>query len=339
MKNKQDLGALDIFRIIATALVILIHAPALLYISDTGNIILSGAVARIAVPFFFTVTGIFTDFTSAENIKRLVLKTLVLYAAATAVYLPYGVYSSSVKAVLFDGTFYHLWYFPALITGAVIVFALYRLPKPLPLIIASALYVFGLCGDSYSVLARNIPAINAALNFLSGIFSFTRNGLFFAPIFLMIGNIIGKRIQEPRRRKTGLRLYIPCLMISLAALILERLLLRDMIAGMIGNMFAALVPCTVFLLLTLTSVKVKPMPKLRTISMWIYILHPVILDLCSGVYNGYDTASGTLSEGAVSTICKAALAVCTAAVAAVLLSRKKRDACRTSIHEKISERI
>lgn len=333
MKSKRDLGALDIFRIIAAALVILIHAPALLYISDIGNIILSGAIARIAVPFFFAVTGIFTDFSSAENIKKLVLKTLLLYAAATAVYLPYGAYSSSVKAVLFDGTFYHLWYFPALITGALAVYALNKLPRPFQVIIASALYIFGLCGDSYSVLARNIPAINAALNFLSGIFSFTRNGLFFAPIFLMTGNIIGERISATRRR-SHMGVYIFCLIISLAALILERLLLRDMIEGMIGNMFITLIPCTIFLLLTLTSIKIKPLPMLRTVSMWIYIVHPVILELGSRIFNISDTA-----EDIKSAICKAALALGIAAVSTVLFSRKKRSPYRTKINEKISGNV
>ena len=326
MRDKKDLGALDYFRITAAALVILIHAPAISALGDTGNLILSGAIARIAVPFFFAVTGIFTDFSSAESLKKLVLKTLLLYAAATAVYLPYGTYFSSVKAILFDGTFYHLWYFPALITGALVVFALSKLPRPLALVIVSILYVFGLCGDSYTILARNIPAINAALDFLSGIFSFTRNGLFFAPIFLMIGNIIGKNIRNSNRRKFGLKLYLPCLALSLSALIAERFALNDIIFGISGNMFISLIPCTIFLLLTLTSIKTKPVPILRTISTWIYIVHPVILDL---IFNISDTPD---MENAVT---KVILSLCAAAVFAVLLSRKKRSSLQTKTPEKI----
>lgn len=319
MRYKNDLGALDIFRIIAAALVVVIHAPSA---DGTLNLIFKGAVARIAVPFFFAVTGMFTDFQSAENVKRLVSKTLVLYIAATAVYLPYGAYSSSVKAMLFDGTFYHLWYFPAVMIGAVIVYALYKLPRSSVFVIASALYIFGLCGDSYAGLTRNIPAINAVADFFSGIFSFTRNGLFFAPIFLMIGNIVGEKIKPPRR-KNGVKVYAPCLVISLAALILERLALRDIAVGMLSNMFISLVPCTVFLLLTLTSVKVKPRPNLRTVSMWIYIIHPIIIDLINRLSNGYDISSGTLSADAKSTVYKAVVALSIAAIAAVLLSKKK----------------
>lgn len=321
MRYKNDLGALDFFRIIAAALVIVIHAPSA---DGTLNLIFKGAVARIAVPFFFAVTGMFTDFQSAENVKKLVSKTLILYAAATAVYLPYGAYSSSVRAILFDGTFYHLWYFPAVMIGAVIVFALYKLPQRFAFIIASALYIFGLCGDSYAGLTRNIPAVNATAEFLSGIFSFTRNGLFFAPIFLMIGNIVGEKIKPPRR-EYGVKVYASCLVISLAALILERLALREIAVGMLSNMFISLVPCTVFLLLTLTSVKARPRPILRNVSMWVYIIHPVIIDLINRVSNGYDACSGTLSADAASTVYKAAAALAIAAIAAVLLSKKKHE--------------
>ncbi len=332
MRYKNDLGALDFFRIIAAALVVVIHAPSA---DGTLNLIFKGAVARIAVPFFFAVTGIFTDFQSAENVKKLATKTLVLYAAATAVYLPYGAYSSSVRSMLFDGTFYHLWYFPAAMIGALIVFALYKLPRSAAFAIASALYIFGLCGDSYAGLARNIPAINAALDFLTEIFSFTRNGLFFAPIFLMIGNVIGKKINDPRNCGYGIKVYAPCLAISLAALIIERIALRDIAVGMLSNMFISLVPCTVFLLLTLTSIKMRPRPNLRTVSMWIYIIHPVIIDLINRVSSGYDVSSGTLTADAKSTVYKAALALSTAAIAAVLLSKMKHGTRRADVRENI----
>ena len=56
MKTKY-FGAFDYFRIIAAALVVSIHAPAVPFLGDAGNLLLSGTFARLAVPFFFAVTG------------------------------------------------------------------------------------------------------------------------------------------------------------------------------------------------------------------------------------------------------------------------------------------
>ncbi len=324
MKNNKDLGALDIFRLAAAALVVFIHAPAIPALGDTGNLILSGAVARIAVPFFFAVTGMFTDFSSAEKIKKLVKKTTLIYAAATAVYLPYGTYYSSVRQLVFDGSFYHLWYFPALIAGVLIVFLLRKLPLPAAFGISAALYAFGLFGDSYAYLVQGIPAVKTAIDLSAKIFSYTRNGIFFAPLFLLIGNFIGNRLPEPPRRAKRALISAPCLLLSVAALIFERLSLRGITFAPHDNMFISLVPCTAFLLLLLTSIKARPLPALRTISMWIYIIHPIIIDLTIRITEGCNAADGTLSEDARGTISKAAISLVTAAVAAVVLSRGKR---------------
>lgn len=324
MRNNKELGALDIFRLIAAALVVFIHAPAIPALGETGNLILSGAVARIAVPFFFAVTGMFTDFSSAEKIKKLVQKTILIYAAATAVYLPYGTYYSSVRQLVFDGSFYHLWYFPALIAGVLIVFLLKKLPLPAAFRISSALYIFGLFGDSYAYLVKDIPAITSAMDFFAKIFSYTRNGIFFAPLFLLIGN---KLPDLPRRSKRAF-IFAPCLLLSVAALIFERLSLRGITFAPHDNMFISLVPCTAFLLLLLASIKAKPRPVLRTLSMWIYIIHPIIIDLTVRITDGYNAADGTLSEDARSTISRAVISLVTATVMAFALSRKKRSAAR-----------
>lgn len=324
MQNNKELGALDIFRLAAAALVVFIHAPAIPALGETGNLILSGALARIAVPFFFAVTGMFTDFSSAEKIKKLVQKTILIYAAATAVYLPYGTYYSSVRQLVFDGSFYHLWYFPALIAGVLIVFMLSKLPVPAAFGISSMLYAFGLFGDSYAYLVQNIPAVNSAMELFAKIFSYTRNGIFFAPLFLLIGNLIGNKLPDlPRRPKRAL-IFAPCLLLSVTALIFERLSLRGITFAPHDNMFISLVPCTAFLLLLLTSIKAKPRPALRTLSMWIYVIHPIIIDLTIRITEGYNAADGTLSEDAESTIYRAAMAVVTAEVMAFAMSRKKR---------------
>ncbi len=321
--NNNDLGAFDWFRMIAAALVIAIHAPAVPFLSESGNLLLSGVIARIAVPFFFAITGFFTDFSSLASLKKLLIKTALLYAAATAVYLPYGSYFASIKQVLFDGSFYHLWYFPALALGAVIVFALKKLPAAVSIAIAAVLYVFGLCGDGYRTLAENIEPLRRALDVLSKVFSYTRNGIFFAPLFLLIGNIIGNNLRGNSKRPISLYISAPCFALSLIVLAVERFSLRGITFAPRDNMFVSLIPCTVFLLLMLSTVKLKPVPVLRQISMWVYITHPIIIDFVTRVSNGFDKTSGTLSDDARHVIFTASISLAASAFFGILLSRKK----------------
>lgn len=319
--QKNDLGAIDLFRIAAAVLVIMIHTGDIPFLGESGNLLLSGVIARIAVPFFFAVTGFFTDLSSAEKVKKLLEKTLLLYAAATAVYLPYGSYFASIKQVIFDGSFYHLWYFPALALGAVIVFFLKKLPTAATLTIALALYAFGLCGDSYTMLAQRAEPMRRALDVLSNVFFYTRNGIFFAPLFLLIGNMIGNKVRSDgeRRLPKNTLIFATGFMLSLVLLGVERFSLRGITFAPRDSMFISLIPCTVFLMLTLISIKVKPKPILRRISMWIYIIHPVFIDLIVRVKNSLNETR-TLGDDTRHVILTALISTVTAAVMEIMLT-------------------
>ncbi|MGN0670721.1 MAG: acyltransferase family protein [Oscillospiraceae bacterium] len=327
----NNFGATDYFRIIAAALVISIHAPAVPFLGDAGNLLLSGTFARLAVPFFFAVTGFFTDLSSAAAVKKLLVKTALIYAAATAVYLPYGTYFANIKQILFDGTFYHLWYFPAVMMGAVIVFWLKKLPTVPAVVIASLLYTFGLCGDSYRNLANFIEPLSKTLDVLSNVFSFTRNGLFFAPMFLLLGNILGNKVRralDEKRSPINLFIAIPCFLLSLGMLVSERFSLKEITFAPNNNMFISLVPCTIFLLLILSAVRLKPQPVLRQISMWIYIVHPIIIDLINRITIGFDKVTGTFDDNAQNVIFSASISLATAVVFGILFSVKKAKSVR-----------
>lgn len=324
--RKNDLGAFDIFRIIAAALVIIIHTADIPFLGEDGNLLLSGVTARIAVPFFFSVTGFFTDLSSPESVKKLLEKTLLLYAAATVVYLPYGTYFASIKQVVFDGSFYHLWYFPALAMGAVIVFLLKKLPTAAALTAAAALYAFGLCGDSYLLLAQKAEPLRRALELLSNVFFYTRNGIFFAPLFLLTGNIIGNKLRADighKQRPKNALIFGMCFALSLVLLGAERFSLRGVTFPPRDSMFISLIPCTMFLILMLSSIRVKPRPVLRRISLWIYILHPIFIDLTVRVGNSLDETSA-LNADARQVIGTAATSIVTAAAMEILLVNKRR---------------
>lgn len=274
MTDKNRLGALDSFRPIAALLVIAIHTSPLWSVDETANLLLTGVFARVAVPFFFAVTGYFTDFANPSKLRRSAAKTIIIYAAAIVVYLPFGTYGASVKMLLFDGAFYHLWYFPATVIGIIIVSALVRLPKTAAFAVAGALYIVGLFGDSYYNLTAGLPPVRAFYDIIFKLFSYTRNGIFFAPLFLLSGEALAKRERPMSRIGSGVGLAL-----SMWCLAMERLLLAKTAFSPRDNMFICLIPATLCLIGLLTSVKAKPRPCFRSAAMWVYILHPIAMNI------------------------------------------------------------
>ena len=115
---------LDDFRLLAALLVVTIHTSPLSTYHETADFLLTRVFARVAVPFFFMVTGYFLAKDGWRGTQRFWKRTLLLYGAAIVLYIPLNIYMRYMgafswyglaRSLLFDGTLYHLWYFPALL--------------------------------------------------------------------------------------------------------------------------------------------------------------------------------------------------------------------------------
>lgn len=307
MKTQKNYGWLDRFRLIAAFLVIAIHTSPLTSFSVNADFFLTRVLARVAVPFFFMVTGHFTlsalfvsghtghlcpphlpKASAGRAVKRCLLKLCLLYAAAVLLYLPLGIYAGhyrglsipgGLRMLLFDGSFYHLWYFPACILGVLLVSLLSRFCSlRTATVISSLLYVIGLLGDSYFGLAAKVPFLNAAYGSMFHLFSYTRNGLFLAPLFLLLGIWAGKF--------PGLTGPLPCavpLTVSFGAMTAEAFLLRFFSLQRHDSMYVFLVPVMFFLYRLLLSLPgTVSQKRLRSAAMWIYILHPACIVVVRG---------------------------------------------------------
>ena len=148
--QQEQTGGLDCFKVIAAFLVVAIHTSPLNSLTETGDFILTGILARVAVPFFLMVSGYFIlppylgRHTSPSKLppdgtpsmlSGFLKKTVLLYAAASVLYVPVGIYANNygplgflslLRTSLFDGTFYHLWYLPASVIGMILLSALGR---------------------------------------------------------------------------------------------------------------------------------------------------------------------------------------------------------------------
>lgn len=291
MEKTKVYGGVDLFRIVAALLVVAIHISPLSNINETADFIFTRVIARVAVPFFFMTTGffLFSDIKRVDKIKKFLKKTGKIYLSAIILYLPLNIYMGYFKKdfsllklfkdILFDGTIYHLWYLPAVMLGVVIVYILLsQLSLHVAFAISCILYVIGLLGDSYYGLSFKVPAIEKIYDFLFFISDYTRNGIFYAPIFLVMGAMLHRKNKVRK-----LEINILGFFCSISLMIAEGLILRKFHFIRHDSMYFMLIPTMYFLYQCILCLKVISVPKCRTISMIIYLIHPMVIVMVRGV--------------------------------------------------------
>jgi len=284
--KSKEYGGLDRFRLVAALLIVGIHTYPLYSVSEELDFVLMHILARIAVPFFLVVTGYFLPLDKMPS--GFLKKTGLLYAGATLLYLPISIYAGYysegnifaviLRNIVFDGTFYHLWYLPALIIGVLIIYLLSRrLSIRVILVITGFLYLLGLLGDSYYGITADVPFLNATYDSMFHVFSYTRNGLFYAPIFLAMGV---SAAQSKNSMSAGAALT--GFFISMLVMLTEGLMLHYSGIPRHDSMYISLIPSMYFLFQFLLTRKGEATPLIRGVSMWIYILHPLFIILIRG---------------------------------------------------------
>ena len=262
--------ALDRFRLLAAVLVAAIHTSPLTTYTALGDFYLTRVLGRVAVPFFLMVSGYFLDQKGWRTVRAFWKKTALLYGVCVLLYLPLNLYAGQLDGDFFrrlvtDGTFYHLWYFPGLLLGIPIAWRLRRLGLRLALPLAGLLYLVGLGGDSYYGLAAQIPALETVYSAIFQVFSYTRNGLFYVPLFLLLGTA-GRRFS---RRAT-----LAGFLLSLAAMSGEALWLHSLGVQRHDSMYLFLPLAMLFLFSALLGADRGEDRWCRRLSALVYVLHP-----------------------------------------------------------------
>lgn len=172
---------IEILRIICACAIPLLH------IRLTGNVAyyLQQYVARLGVPFFFAISGMFLSQSlkkcSAETAwKKYIAKTGRLFFVWLAIYSPllFLTGSLTLKEIVFKTPAF-LWYIGSMMVAS-IPFCFIQNRKTL-YVIAGALYIIGtIFGDTYKWLTGGIPIYEQ-------VFITTRNGLFFALPIMLVG--------------------------------------------------------------------------------------------------------------------------------------------------------
>lgn len=285
MSSSRTYKGIEIFRVVAAFLVVALHTSPLAGYSGTADFVFTRVIARVAVPFFFMVTGYFV-LSKGTGVRRFLKKTAIIYAASAALYLPINVYAGHlqgwglldlVQQVFFEGTFYHLWYLPAALLGAWLTSLLMsRTSRGVCAAIVTALYVLGLLGDSYWGLIEGVPGVSSAYNALFALMGYTRNGLFFAPMFMFLG----AEMRMAKRRSVGFE--AAGLVLSFALMLAEALNARAQGWQRHDSMYVLLPFVMYFLFALLSRVKGSVRLPLGSFSLLVYVLHPAVIIVVRG---------------------------------------------------------
>lgn len=301
--ERKSYYAIDIAKFISALLVICIHTGPLLDISKDANFVLVQILSRIAVPLFFIISGFLffekidlrREWNDDENIqvlKKYLLRLCKIYLVWTILYLPFTYWimhsgdGISTEAILryvrdffFTGSFYHLWFLPALMFAVGVVYIMVsKLSIKKTLWITFLIYVLGMMGNVYPKLLADVPVIDVIWKAYTGVFVTTRNGFFFGMLFIALGAYFAK---------TTLYLKRPVLLIgfliSLCLLVGECFFIRE--AGFMSDltsMYIMLIPCVSFLFLLLLRVQLrkrKIYKVLRQMSLLIYVSHIMFVNI------------------------------------------------------------
>lgn len=299
MNHTNNTGGPDRFRLVGALLVVAIHTSPLTFVSAEADFFLTRILARVAVPFFLMVTGQFVlpriltpGPRAGRRLLRYLARTGLLYLVCVLLYLPLGIYAGHyremspakiLRLLLWDGTFYHLWYFPACMLGMILLYLLSRrLGLRAITRICGILYLLGLAGDSYYGLTAYFPPLRDLCDWGFQIWTYTRNGLFLAPLFLMLGAHMGKWYEpatdEPSADNLpGSPVLAMGLALALAGMTGEAFLLRHLESLRHDSMYLLLVPVMYCLYGLLLRRPCPACPRLRRISTLIYILHPAVI--------------------------------------------------------------
>ncbi|MBO1308053.1 acyltransferase [Enterococcus sp. 669A] len=268
----------------AALLVICVHCGPILE-NPAYNHLLKGALCRVAVPFFALSTAFFVREKSRwqPGYFRTYMRSLVKnYLVWSVAFLPLGMLwlqqnltlplylypAALLVGVFYTGTFYHLWYIPALLLALWLGhFLVGKFPYKVLLSGFGCLYLFGCMETYYGFLPEG--GMKVVVDAYLQLFVTTRNGLLFVSIFVVLGFLISDYQDQLHKLSSY---YSWGLVVSMAGLILEERLIFGS-GNLDSNFLISLVPLS-FCLFLWGLAGSQQAPRIKNCSKYYYFIHP-----------------------------------------------------------------
>ncbi|MDD6467555.1 MAG: acyltransferase [Erysipelotrichaceae bacterium] len=303
--NQLNYDNLDWLRYISAILVLLLHLRPFQNQIDALDLSINNIIGRICVPLFFLITGYFVakkQMKQPDYIRHYIRSMLPFYLVWSMLYLPVTIHMFFyqreviqqflpviplwgwivltpvvlIVMLVYAGTYYHLWYFPALF------FALWiidhwqrRFSLNILWVSAFVLLILGASETYYGILSQPIQTF---IGYYYRVFITTRNGLFFGLFYVIFGYLIGKK-QSLYTKHLPLKLFVCCIL-----LVVEGILLQ-LIQRLNSNIMLSCIPLSYYLFVTAiysnSWFRWPFQTSLRDLYKYYYILHPLVIYVCS----------------------------------------------------------
>ena len=293
---KQRNNLIDIFRLFCAILVVVIHTNPFAGIKGL-EFITHEVLTRVAVPFFFVVAGffyiprlqkekkifgtylirIFITYT-CWSVFYFLIKLIQLLIEGEFVLIPF--LKTCCFSFVLTGSYYHFWFFPALIFSILIVATFYKLKSLKFLyIIGGVLYLLGCLGCAYYDLALNIPIISTIVQ--NKWFKTIRRLLLMGFPFFLLGVILNELKDKWENINLKIQMSIlGCLIFVFIAEIVMVFILR-IYHDITLTIF--LYPLVGWIMIILCNNSTKKFDRLGNVSRFcaefIYYIHPAIIFL------------------------------------------------------------
>lgn len=291
MQNRNQL--LYFVQFLATVLVVIVHVGTIIP-NPVGHFILKSMICRLAVPFFVVNNAFFfrLNCQTSESRHSWFMRMVKLYAFMYIVYLPFGwqmvddllngnfhvsmIPLIVVYSFIYSGSFYHLWYFPALLFSVVVMRKyIIRFGYRRMMMLTFLLFSIGAL-ETYSGYISN-PTLMKYLEIYFKFFFTTRNGVFLSPIFILSGFFLADNKEKLRGWR---KFFVNGLFVSLIIGFIEGSIVYQTPGRDKNFMFFSipLIFC-LFGLLIPSRVKTWEFEKLKKYSQVIFLFHLVPIQI------------------------------------------------------------
>ncbi|MGX7149866.1 acyltransferase family protein [Enterococcus ureasiticus] len=302
-KEKQmDSKGIDLVKYIAAILVICFHCESI-FQDPAINHLFKNVLCRFAVPYFLISTSYFVrrgQSQSSDYTKQYIKSLAKSYFFWSLIYLPIGfmwiqqnysltptLYPVALVAGLFyTGTYYHLWYIPAAIFGIICVQWLLKQAGYIALFsLATLMYGFGTLETYYAYIGND--QLKVFFDQYMGLFITTRNGLFFALIFVAMGFFL----WDHREKIISSQKYMGVLVVFTGLLLIGEGIIVYSNVGIDKNFMWMLIPFTSCLFCWSLFVNVEEkidVKRLRDLGKYYFFIHPLCILWTANLVNSYD---------------------------------------------------
>lgn len=279
---------LSLLQFIGAILVIALHCRRL-FEADQFHFIQKSIFSRMVVPYFMVTASFFLRRNYPSLSKQYLIRYSKQYLTWSALYLPFYLFYLKLQEIplpyyplallvglTYTGTSYQLWYMPAFFLGLILVhFSLEKWGWRFTVCLACLLYLLGSVETYSSYLAES--TLLTAFNNYKTFFFTSRNGLFYAPIFILTGIYLADRYNHSifqHRQKTKLLVCIALLTFEATIIYLNQ--------GYDKNFLVSLIPFTAYLVawtLTTDLFRQKKFQFLKEYASYYYFIHVIPVEV------------------------------------------------------------